>query len=166
MLPDQPSAAAAAYAGLRAIDRRAGGLELRQRQELLRALQHAVIDRRQRLVRAVDADFGGRAAEETLLAEVFAVANAASFARRRLRRWARPRRVGVDLPFWPGRAWVVPQPLGVVGIVEPWNYPVQLALSPLVAALAAGNRVALKPSEITPRDGGGAGGPGGSRPGC
>jgi coniferyl-aldehyde dehydrogenase len=151
MLPDQPSAAAAAYAGLRAIDRRAGGLELRQRQELLRALQHAVIDCRQRLVRAVDADFGGRAAEETLLAEVFAVANAASFARRRLRRWARKRRVPVDLPFWPGRAWVVPQPLGVVGIVSPWNYPVQLALSPLVAAIAAGNRAALKPSEITPR---------------
>jgi acyl-CoA reductase-like NAD-dependent aldehyde dehydrogenase len=151
MLPEQPSAAAAACAGLRAIDRRSGGLELRQRQELLRALQHAVIDRRQRLVQAVDADFGGRAAEETLLAEVFAVANAASFARRRLRRWARKRRVPVDLPFWPSRAWVVPQPLGVVGIVSPWNYPVQLALSPLVAAIAAGNRAALKPSEITPR---------------
>jgi acyl-CoA reductase-like NAD-dependent aldehyde dehydrogenase len=151
MLPEQPSTAAAAYAGLRAIDRRSGGLELRQRQELLRALQHAVIDRRQRLVQAVDADFGGRAAEETLLAEVFAVANAASFARRRLRRWARKRRVPVDLPFWPSRAWVVPQPLGVVGIVSPWNYPVQLALSPLVAAIAAGNRAALKPSEITPR---------------
>ena len=50
-------------------------------------------------------------------------------------------------PFWPGRAWVVPQPLGVVGIVAPWNYPVQLALLPAVDAVAAGNRVALKPAE-------------------
>jgi acyl-CoA reductase-like NAD-dependent aldehyde dehydrogenase len=59
--------------------------------------------------------------------------------------------VGVTLPFWPGRAWLVPQPLGVVGIVSPWTYPVQLSLSPLVGALAAGNRAMLKPSELTPR---------------
>jgi acyl-CoA reductase-like NAD-dependent aldehyde dehydrogenase len=54
-------------------------------------------------------------------------------------------RVGVDCPFWPTRARIVPQPLGVVGVLSPWNYPVHLSLSPIVGALAAGNRVALKP---------------------
>ena len=102
-------------------------------------------------MRALDADFGGRSGEETLIAEVLGVLTAVRHARRRLRRWARPRRVGVSLPFWPARAWIVPQPLGVVGILSPWNYPVQLSLGPLVAAIAAGNRAVLKPSEITPR---------------
>ena len=118
---------------------------------LLAPFQHALIDRREALVRAVDADFGGRAAEETLLAEVFAVANAGGFARRRLRRWARKRRVPVALPFWPGRAWVRAAAAGRGRDRRPWNYPVQLALLPLVAAIAAGNRAALKPSETTPR---------------
>ena len=67
-----------------------------------------------------------------------------------LRRWMGPRRVRTPLQLKPGRAYVVPQPLGVAGIVSPWNYPVQLALAPAIAALAAGNRVMLKPSEVTP----------------
>ena len=143
--------AEAAYAALRAVDARSGGLPLDERERLLRSLGGLLVERRERFVRALDADFGGRSAEETLLAEILVVANAARHARRRLRRWARPRPVGVDLPFWPSRAWLVPQPLGVVGILSPWNYPVQLSLSPLVGALAAGNRVALKPSEVTAR---------------
>ena len=100
---------------------------------------------------AVDADYGGRSTEETLLAEVLLVANAARYARRRLRRWARPRRVPAPVAFRPVRATVEPVPKGVVGIMAPWNYPVQLALLPAVDALAAGNRVAVKPAEATPR---------------
>ncbi len=143
--------AEAAYVALRVVDARSGGLPLDERERLLRSLGGLLVERRERFVRALDTDFGGRSVEETLLAEILVVANAARHARRRLRRWARPRRVGVDLPFWPSRAWLVPQPLGVVGILSPWNYPVQLSLSPLVGALAAGNRVALKPSEVTAR---------------
>jgi coniferyl-aldehyde dehydrogenase len=79
------------------------------------------------------------------------VVDAVRLARRRLRRWARPRRVGVPLPFRPARAVVEPVPKGVVGIMAPWNYPVQLLLLPAVDAIAAGNRVALKPSEAVPR---------------
>jgi coniferyl-aldehyde dehydrogenase len=71
-------------------------------------------------------------------------------ARRSLRRWAKPRRVGVGWKFWPARAELRPVPVGVVGIISPWNYPVNLALVPLVSAIAAGNHVFLKPSEHTP----------------
>ncbi|TGQ60671.1 aldehyde dehydrogenase family protein, partial [bacterium M00.F.Ca.ET.205.01.1.1] len=59
--------------------------------------------------------------------------------------------VATSLPFLPGRNRLLPQPLGVVGIVSPWNYPFQLALAPATAALAAGNRVLIKPSELTPK---------------
>ena len=100
---------------------------------------------------ALDADYGGRCIEETLIAEVKLVADAARHARRRLGRWSRPRRVGVPFPFRPARAAVEPVPKGVIGIMAPWNYPVQLLLLPAVDAIAAGNRVALKPSEAVPR---------------
>lgn len=147
-LGDDPSTA---YAALRVLDDTRGGLPLPERLERLASLERALLARRERLVAALAADFGARGREETLVAELLATLNELRHARRRLRRWARPRRVGVALPFWPARAWIVPQPLGVVAILSPWNYPVQLSLVPSVAALAAGNRVVLKPSETTPR---------------
>ena len=67
-----------------------------------------------------------------------------------LARWMRPRRVPTPLQLLPGRSEVRPQPLGVVGVISPWNYPYQLAMLPALGALAAGNRVILKPSELTP----------------
>lgn len=67
-----------------------------------------------------------------------------------LAHWMKPRRVPTQLHFWPARNRLMPQPLGVVGVVSPWNYPLQLALGPVIPALAAGNRVMLKPSELTP----------------
>lgn len=141
----------AALAALRAEDLRCGGLPLAEREDVLDALVRHVLARREDLARAAAADFGRRGREETLVAEVLAVVNAARHARRRLRRWARPQRVGVPVPFWPARAWVVPQPLGVAAILSPWNYSVHLSLMPLVSALAAGNRAVVKPSEATPR---------------
>jgi len=103
------------------------------------------------IVAAITADFGVRPAQETRLAELFMVMAGIRHARRNLARWMRPRRVPTPLYLWPGRSRVVRQPLGVVGVISPWNYPVQLALMPVVAALAAGNRAMLKPSEVTPR---------------
>ena len=61
-----------------------------------------------------------------------------------------PRRIPTALHFWPGSNRLMPQPLGVVGIISPWNFPLQLTLAPLVGALAAGNRVMIKPSELVP----------------
>ncbi len=75
---------------------------------------------------------------------------AINYLRRNLAKWMRPERRRVALHFLPGRARVFYQPLGVVGIVSPWNYPLSLALMPLISAIAAGNRAILKPSELTP----------------
>ncbi|PBB22527.1 MULTISPECIES: coniferyl aldehyde dehydrogenase [unclassified Mesorhizobium] len=99
---------------------------------------------------AIDADFGGRSAHETRLAELFVVRAGIRHTLSHLSGWMRERRVATTLPFLPGRNRLVPQPLGVVGIVSPWNYPFQLAVAPVTAALAAGNRVLVKPSELTP----------------
>ena len=120
----------------------------RQRLDRLLAL---IDDHEDAFVAAVDADFGGRAAQETRIAELFVTRSAILYARRRLARWMRTRRVPTALPFLPGRNRLAPQPLGVVGIVSPWNYPIQLTLCPLAAALAAGDRALIKPSELTPR---------------
>jgi len=109
-----------------------------------------VLDDEPAWVAAVDRDFGHRSAHETRLAELYVVAAEARHARSRVARWMRPVRVATPIRLWPGRARIVRQPRGVVGVISPWNYPVQLALAPVVAALAAGNRVLLKPSELTP----------------
>ena len=100
--------------------------------------------------RASDADFGGRPAIETELAEIWPSLEAVKGALRHGRRWMRPRRAGVGKWFLPARAQLLPQPLGVVGIIVPWNYPLYLGIGPLVAALAAGNRAMVKLSEFTP----------------
>jgi len=100
---------------------------------------------------AIRADFGHRSTHENLVSEAMIVRAEIAHALRHLRGWMRPRRVGVGWRFWPARAEVRPMPVGVVGIIAPWNYPVNLALVPLVSAIAAGNHVYLKPSEHTPR---------------
>ena len=88
---------------------------------------------------------------QSLRADGMTVLAAIDHLRRHLRRWARPRRVGTGWRFWPARAELRSEPLGVVGVISPWNYPVNLALVPLATAIAAGNHVFLKPSEHTPR---------------
>ncbi len=109
----------------------------------------ALIDENEsEIVAVVAADFGVRPAQETRLAELFMVSAGIRHARRNLSRWRRARRVPTPAYLWPGRSRIVRQPLGVVGVISPWNYPVQLALLPAVAALAAGNRVLLKPSVV------------------
>ncbi len=103
------------------------------------------------LYRAISNDFGHRNAFETGLTDGVAVINAAKQAKRRLKRWMRVRKVTTPLAHRPGKALLMPQPLGVVGIMGPWNYPYMLVMQPLIAALAAGNRAMLKPSEVTPK---------------
>ncbi len=142
---------AEALAALRAAEARDGAPDAARRRDLLARLAIEVKRRGEDIAAAADADFGGRDRIETLLADVLLVADMALYARRRLRRWMRPRRVGVPFPFLPARAWIEPVPKGIVGVMAPWNYPVQLALAPVVDAIAAGNRVAVKPSEHTPR---------------
>ncbi|GLC28443.1 coniferyl aldehyde dehydrogenase [Roseisolibacter agri] len=117
----------------------------------LDTLRDALREHQDALVDAVSEDFGGRAAEETLLLELFPLLAEIAHARRHLKRWMRPRTVRPAWYLLPGRARVVWQPLGVVGVMSAWNYQLLLSLSPLVGALAAGNHVIVKPSEVTPR---------------
>ncbi len=124
---------------------------LRDRLASLRALERLVRDGQDAFADAIAADFNNRSRPETLLAEVAPTLAAIRHARRHLARWMRPQRRRVGINFQPGRAWVEHQPLGCIGVISPWNYPLLLILSPLVDALAAGNRVLLKPSELTPR---------------
>jgi coniferyl-aldehyde dehydrogenase len=103
------------------------------------------------IARAISADFGNRSVHETALAEIFVTLAGIRHARRHLAKWMRTRRVPTGIQLKPGYSRVMRQPLGVVGIVSPWNYSYQLAMCPALAALAAGNRVMIKPSEVTPR---------------
>jgi len=122
-----------------------------QRRDDLRRLRRAFAAGVPAMDAAIRADFGHRSTHENLVSEAMVVLAEIDHALRHLRRWMKPRRVAVGWRFWPARAEVRPQPVGVVGIIAPWNYPVNLAMVPLVSAIAAGNHAYLKPSELTPR---------------
>ncbi len=122
-----------------------------QRRDDLRRLREVFKARMDEMVAAVGADFGSRSRHETLLTDAMTVLAEIDHTLRHLRRWMRPQRKSVDWLFLPARAQMRFQPLGVVGVISPWNYPVNLALVPLVSAIAAGNHVYLKPSEHAPR---------------
>lgn len=119
-----------------------------ERLNKLAALMH---DHRAEIAAAISADFGRRPAEETELLEMVPSLSGIRHALRRGRRWMRPRRRPADFWFLPARTELRPHPRGVVGIIVPWNYPLYLAAGPLTDALAAGNRVMIKLSELTPR---------------
>ena len=122
-----------------------------QRHADLTRLRTALASRLEAMAAAIAADFGHRSRHESLIADGMTVLNEIDHLRRHLRRWMAPRRVGVGWRFWPARAELRSVPVGVVGVISPWNYPVNLALIPLATAIAAGNHVLLKPSEHTPR---------------
>jgi coniferyl-aldehyde dehydrogenase len=124
---------------------------LAARRDRLRRLLALTEEHEADIVAAIDADFGSRSPHETRLGELYVAASGLRDAIRDLPRWMKPRKVPTPLALLPGRGEIRPQPLGVVGIISPWNYPYQLAIVPATGALAAGNRVLLKPSELTPR---------------
>jgi len=137
----------------------------RMRAAFLKDMMPSLTTRRDRLARlaqmtkrhapdimdTINADFGHRSRHETLIADLLAVDEAVRYAQRNLREWMRPRRVPTDIKYRPGFNRLISQPLGVVGVVAPWNYPYQLSMLPALGALAAGNRVMIKPSELAPR---------------
>jgi len=129
----------------------AGPPDLARRRGALARLRAAVLKYRIALGDAVSADFGHRSRHETDVMELLCVVQAIDYLSRNLRSFMKARRRHVDLFYRAGRAYVQYQPLGVVGVMAPWNYPVSLTLVPLATAIAAGNRAMLKPSELTPR---------------
>jgi coniferyl-aldehyde dehydrogenase len=124
---------------------------LGERLDRLARLRAAISENETRFEQAISADFGHRSATETAIAESLLVLGEIKHAIKHLGKWMAPRRVSTALQFVPARNRLMPQPLGVVGIIAPWNYPLQLTLAPAVGALAAGNRVMIKPSELVPR---------------
>jgi coniferyl-aldehyde dehydrogenase len=125
--------------------------DLAERLDRLARLRAAVSENEGRFEQAISADFGHRSATETLIAETMLVLGEIKHAAKHLKKWMAPQRVSTALQFMPAKNRLIPQPLGVVGIIAPWNYPLQLTLAPAVGALAAGNRVMIKPSELVPR---------------
>jgi coniferyl-aldehyde dehydrogenase len=120
------------------------------RRQHLKALRQTLLRHQDDVARAISRDFGGRSRIEVLYSEIFVSVNALRHAERNVGDWMQPRRVELDWPLQPASAYVLPQPAGIVGVISPWNYPIFLTFSPLASALAAGNRVLLKPSEFTP----------------
>jgi coniferyl-aldehyde dehydrogenase len=114
----------------------------------LRTLQRFIRENKTALCDAISADYGHRSRHETLLAEIFPALDGIDHAIKHLRRWARPQRRAVDWRnFFGASNRVIPQPLGVVGVIVPWNFPVNLSLVPLTYIFAAGNRALVKMSE-------------------
>ena len=124
-----------------------------QRHEHIQQLKPMLLDNMDAWVEALNADFGNRSADETKLAEMLTSVEGIKYHAKHLRKWMKPSKRKVGAAQWPGKVWVEYQPLGVVGIIVPWNYPLYLAIGPMLAALAAGNRVMIKMSESTPRTG-------------
>jgi coniferyl-aldehyde dehydrogenase len=125
----------------------------RDRIAALGALERALLDNKEDIVRAISEDYSGRAAEETLALELVPTLGEIRDARKHLKSWMEPRAVSVGWQFWPARARIEMQPKGVVGILGAWNYPLFLTIGPAVGAIAAGNHVMIKPSELAPRTG-------------
>lgn len=123
---------------------------LTDRLDRLARLRAVVADNEERFRQAISADFGHRSAVETTIAEAMMVYGEIRHATKHLKSWMAPQRVATALQFLPARNRLIPQPLGVVGIIAPWNYPLQLTLAPALGAIAAGNRVIIKPSELAP----------------
>ncbi|OBU33791.1 coniferyl aldehyde dehydrogenase [Photobacterium kishitanii] len=113
----------------------------------LKILKQLITQHQQQICQAITADFGCRSASETALLEIFTSLESLNDAIKQVKRWMKPQRRHTSLWFQPAKNRLIPQPLGVVGIIVPWNYPLFLTIAPMVAALAAGNRVMVKMSE-------------------
>ncbi|KPF42492.1 coniferyl aldehyde dehydrogenase [Rhizobium sp. AAP43] len=119
------------------------------RRDRLERAARLLIDNREALARAISADFGNRAIYHTLAADIATTAAGLRYSAGGLEKWMA--REVVTRPEDDVQAWIEPQPLGVVGIVSPWNFPLNLAFAPLAGVFAAGNTALIKPSEFTPR---------------
>ncbi len=122
--------------------------DFRQRKLDLLSLKRMISDNQEAIAVAINKDYTNRSRHETLLAEIIVVIDGINFALKHLQRWMKIQRREIDFAIYPGaRNRVIPQPLGVVGIIVPWNFPIQLSFTPLTYIFAAGNRAMVKLSE-------------------
>ena len=126
-----------------------GPIPRKERIKILKNIRKALKKQRDDIATTISSDFGCRSSYETLAAEIFITCKAIKYNLLYMDEWMESEYPEVDWLFWPAGLEIQKQPLGVVGIISPWNYPLQLSLLPLIAAITAGNRVLLKPSEHT-----------------
>ena len=117
---------------------------LEERRERLRSLDRLLVENADAIAQAINADFGHRSYEETMMAEILGTVDGIRDTAKRLKKWMRPQRRHVSILFATAANRVIPQPKGVVGIVSPWNYPLFLTIGPLASIVAAGNRAMIK----------------------
>ncbi len=121
------------------------------RKAKLQTLRDLILGHEAEFVKAISDDFGHRAAEDTIIAEFLVIQGGISHAIKHTPKWMKTRKAPTAMQYKPAKNVIIPQPLGVIGIISPWNYPLQLAIMPLIGAIGAGNRAMIKPSEYTPR---------------
>ena len=122
--------------------------DFKQRQQDLKQLERFVRDHMEEIVQAISADYGHRSRHETLLTDIMPILGGIQDALKHLREWMKPQKRAVDrVVFGMASNTVIPQPLGVIGVIVPWNFPLNLSLVPMVAIFAAGNRAMVKMSE-------------------
>jgi aldehyde dehydrogenase (NAD+) len=138
-----------AHAACREEFQRGTSRPLRWRKEQLLALQAMLEENEAAFCDALQKDLG-KPVTESWLHEISFVVSAAKYAAKHLKRWAADKRKSTPVYARPGRCWIHTEPLGVVLIISPWNYPLQLCLAPLVSAISAGNCTVIKPSELSP----------------
>lgn len=139
------------FTHLQKLSRRQPILDWSTRLKQLENLEALLSDNQQQLAEAISADFGHRSESETQFAELFPSFTGISHAKKHGKSWMKCRRVGISKLYLPAHNEIQPQPLGVVGIMVPWNYPLYLTVGPLIDALTAGNRVMIKMSEAAPK---------------
>lgn len=122
--------------------------DLDQRKKDLLTLKRMLSENRDAFIDAINTDYGNRSRHETMLAEIIMVLDGFNFAVKNLKKWMRIQKREIEFILYPGaKNRVIPQPLGVVGVIVPWNFPIQLAFTPLTCIFAAGNRAMVKMSE-------------------
>jgi aldehyde dehydrogenase (NAD+) len=146
---EQTPAATAGVARLRSSFRSGRTRLLEERRRQLDGILRFLKECEAEIEAALKSDMG-RPSFEVYPSEIAFCATEAALAKKKLGSWCKPRRVPTPLVGQPGTSWIYPEPLGVVLIIGPWNYPLQLVLVPLIGAVAAGNCAIVKPSEVVP----------------
>ena len=141
----------AQFARLQKLSRTQPINDWKTRQNQLENLEVMLSDNQEGFAKAISADFGYRSQSETQFAELFPSFTGISHAKKHGKKWMKPQRASISALYMPAHNEIQPQPLGVVGIMVPWNYPLFLAIGPMIDALTAGNRIMVKMSEAAPQ---------------
>jgi coniferyl-aldehyde dehydrogenase len=123
---------------------------LQERTANLKKLRKMLLDNQQSIIETISKDFSNRSADETKLAEILTTVHSIDYTLKHLKKWMASEKKKISPLFQPATGHIQYQPLGIIGVISPWNYTVALSMGPLVASLSAGNRTMIKMSEYTP----------------